>query len=64
MAAKAKEVKPYESYSYCKAVNCNRFVQFNKPRCSEPDPRECIKTARQLHRWLKDNNYMIVKVVK
>ena len=53
---KAATYRPYKKHEFCKAMNCSWFQHGActlKPGCSY--------SARQLHSWLDDNGFKIVR---
>ena len=49
----------YQNYEFCKNVKCAEF-DTEKQLCSMPFG--CIKTAKELHKWLDMNLFKIVKI--
>lgn len=46
----------YKKYEYCKAVGCP-CIEYAEQCCISG----CIYTAKDFHKWLKENNFKIVK---
>jgi len=44
----------YQKYEFCKAINCCSF----KNKCFNIN---CIRTAKEFHKWLVANGFKIVK---
>jgi hypothetical protein len=51
--------RQYKKYEFCIDVNCPMFHHIEL-KCLV-DESCCIKTAKQFHKWLKNNNFIICK---
>ena len=56
----------YEKYEFCKAVKCECFITESiklhiEEACIFSYPRDCIYTAKEFHKWLKENDFRIIK---
>ena len=49
----------YKKYEFCKAIDCPGLR--NDGTCYEKDPAFCLHSAKDLHHWLKNNGFKIVK---
>jgi len=54
------KIQGYEPYDYCKSIECYAFDK-SKEKC---DLECCIKDAKQFHKWLIKNKYIIIKGVE
>ena len=56
---KMTEIKiKYKKNEFCKDVGC---IFFYKNKCIKNPPECCCKTAKEFHKWLKKNDFEIVK---
>ena len=49
--------KKYKKYEFCKNVKCF----YHDDHLNKCLGMSCIKTAKEFHKWLKKNNFEIVK---
>ena len=47
----------YKKYEFCKAVGC---LALEKEKCQR-SKFECAYTAKQFHKWLKTNGFIIIR---
>ena len=63
-----KKARVYEQYEFCKAVHCNRLVKSpnyaDQFVCLASTNNKCIKTAKQFHRYLNDNGFIIIRPIE
>ena len=60
----AKELSSkYQKYEFCEGSGC---LNFNGVKCEHDgkNPILCNRTAKEFHKWLKENGFEIVKAVK
>lgn len=52
----------YRKYEYCKDINCEGLKSHldESVYCSRSS-EFCLKTAKEFHKWLKKNNFKLVK---
>ena len=48
--------REYKKHEFCKSMNC---LCFNNGACALKP--QCVYSARQLHHWLMDNGFKIIK---
>ena len=48
--------REYEKYEYCKDIDCP-CIEYTEQCCISG----CAYTAKHFHKWLKENNFKIVK---
>lgn len=48
--------REYKKYEYCKAIGCSG-IEYSDKCCTSG----CFYTAKDFHKWLKENNFKIVK---
>ena len=53
-------LKSYQKYEFCKIVNCEYYYDLPINKCIIKDPRKCIYTAKQFHKYLQKNNFEII----
>lgn len=51
----------YRKNEFCIAMQCKYYFE-KKKTCYFFGDKSCIFTAKQLHKWLKNNGFKIVKV--
>lgn len=51
--------RPYRKNEFCMAVCCSWLDSITKS-CLDKE-NNCAWTAKEFHKWLKENNYRIVK---
>ena len=61
-----RSFRKYSKYEFCKSVNCNQLIPESKTYginecCMFKNDHDCIFTAKEFHRWLKDNGFEIMK---
>jgi len=52
------KIETYKSKEFCKSIKCTGL---KKGKCIDSS---CIKTAKEFHHWLIENNFCISKCVK
>ena len=52
-------MKEYKKYEFCKSVGCIELTKKEPIKCGAV--YKCVYTAREFHRWLKNNGYKILK---
>ena len=55
------EYQEYQDYEFCKAVECSELIKPYDKLDSKCNLSECVKTAKEFHKWLEMNLYEIVK---
>jgi len=48
--------REYKKYEYCKAIGCP-CIKYTERCCIS----SCAYTAKHFHKWLKENNFKIIK---
>lgn len=48
----------YQSKEFCKSVRC---AALDMDKCKA---HKCLKTAKEFHNWLNENNFCISKCIK
>ena len=65
---KCTKATVYQQYEFCKAVHCNRLAKSSTHAdqfvCLVSTNNNCIKTAKQFHRWLTDNRFIIIRPIE
>ena len=62
-----KQQIEYKDREFCKSTECRAYIKEREggpfPLCAlTGNPHlDCIKTAKEFHKWLKENGYRIVK---
>ena len=51
----------YQNYDFCKDVECSELIKPYDKLDSKCNLSECVKTAKEFHKWLNSNGYSIVK---
>ena len=51
----------YQNYDFCKDVECSELIKPYDKLDSKCNLSECVKTAKEFHKWLNSNGYKIVK---
>ena len=51
----------YQNYDFCKDVECSELIKPYDKLDSKCNLSECVKTAKEFHKWLNSNGYRIVK---
>ena len=56
----------YQKHEFCKDIKCNQFIPESKKHgitesCMFSHDSDCIHTAKEFHKWLKENNFKLVK---
>ena len=57
---KILELIEYQDHEFCTSVNC---LWHHCSGCDK-DSKNCVYTAKEFHKWLKNNGFEIVKVEK
>lgn len=58
------EARRYKNKEFCKSVKCKKLVQntIDKTHCyCEMHGGGCVKTAKEFHNWLNENNFCLLK---
>lgn len=56
--------REYRKYEFCKSVGCYYYYpnnRFEAENCSVPNMSICPYTAKEFHKWLKENGFKIFK---
>ena len=51
-----KKIEEYKKYEYCKAIGCP-CIEYTEQCCISG----CAYTAKDFHKWIKENNFKVVK---
>jgi hypothetical protein len=53
----------YKDHEFCKDIKC---LQFYDGECTKKTPTilssNCVHSAKDFHKWLKNNGYEIIKI--
>jgi len=55
---------PYKKYEFCTSKGCIGVQMENGKLDCPMLPEECLFTAKEFHRWLRDNGFEIVKKIE
>jgi hypothetical protein len=53
------EIQKYKNKEFCKSIQCSALSK--KDKCKVDG---CLKTAKEFHHWLNENNFCITKCIK
>ena len=54
-------MKEYQDHEFCNDILCDAISSHNQCICKEIYWKDCIHTAKEFHKWLKDMGYKIIK---
>ncbi len=61
-------VRSYGDHEFCKSINCEHLRTtahlIDVKECKMPGTKHCPLTAKEFHKWLSANNFMILKYIK